>query len=216
MVGQGRLRSHRGPSTTRRSAWQRVRWRRGLAALLAGSACWVALGIFSPTPPAGVTVLVARSTLPTGHVLADGDVERRVLPSSAAPRSAVTDAGTVAGRPLAAPVDAGEVLTAARIGSGARLDGHPPGTRAVHVPLADPAALGRVARGDRVDVVAVVDGTVVVASAVVLDLDAADGGLLEARARGVTLAVPEARVGPLTIAALDPAGRGGVHIAQRA
>lgn len=189
--------------------------RRALAAVLAGLAWWIALGILAPDPPPGTTVLVAAGPLPAGHVLTPQDLLRRTYPPHAVPPAALRDDQALVGRHLASPLDAGELLTSTRVGASALLAGQESSTRAVHVPVADPGALARLGPGDRVDVVAVADGSVVVGAAVVLAIDDASAGPLADRARGLTLAVPEARVGPLTSAALDAAGRGGVHLAQR-
>ena len=206
---------HRPPQGARRRAWRRVQARRALAAVLAGLAWWVALGILAPDPPPGMTVLVAAGPLPAGHVLGPQDLLRRTYSPDAVPRAAIRDDRSLVGRHLASPLDAGELLTTTRVGASALLAGQASGTRAVHVPVADPGALARLGPGDRVDVVAVADGSVVVGAAVVLAIDDTSAGPHAERARGLTLAVPESRVGPLTSAALDAAGRGGVHLAQR-
>lgn len=205
----------RPPRGPRRRAWRHVQSRRAVAALLAGAAWWIALGILAPEPPAGTTVFVAASALPAGHVLTPGDLSTRTHPPDAVPDAAIRDDQALVGRHLAAPLDVGELLTTTRVGGSSLLTAQEAGTRAVHVPVADPGGLTRLGPGDRVDVIAVSDGVVVVPAAVVLAIDHAGAGPLSDRARGLTLAVPEARVGPLTSTALDAAGRGGVHLAQR-
>lgn len=181
--------------------------------LLAAAAGWLLLGPYGvrATPPT-TAALVATSDLPPGHVLGPDDVTRRDLPSEAVPGAALGDPAWVIGRRLAAAVTRGETLTNVRVRGGAGL---PAGLRGVHVPLADPAAVAGLAAGDHVDVVAVADGGVVVTDAVVLDVDRATSGPFGGAdsARGLTLAVPVERVGPLTSAALG--GRGGVHTAVR-
>ena len=205
-----------GPALgARRRAWRRVQARRVAAAVLAGVAWWIALGILAPDPPPGTTVYVAAGPLAVGHELTPQDLRRQSFPPQAVPSAALRDEQELLGRHLASPLDAGELLTSTRVGGSALLVGQASGTRAVHVPVADPGSLARLGTGDRVDVVAVADGSVVASAAVVLAIDDASTGPLAERARGLTLAVPEARVGPLTSAALDAAGRGGVHLAQR-
>lgn len=207
----GRDRRTRGP---RAAAWRRVVLRRLAAAVLAGVACWLALGPYAarggpPTSPA----VVATADLPLGHVLRPDDLRVRAIPQEAVPAAALREVGPALGRPLTAAVGEGETVTATRVRSGG--PPLPPGQRALHVPLADPGAAARLAAGDHVDLVAVADGALVVADAVVVDIDrATTGGFGASEAgRGLTVAVPADKVGALTAAALG--ARGGVHVAAR-
>lgn len=188
--------------------------RRVGAGLLAATACGLALGPFAERrDPAMAEALVVTGALPIGHVLRADDVTVRPLPRDAIPAAALRTPDQAIGRPLAAAVTDGELLTTPRV----RTAGPPlpAGRRAVHVPLADPGAAARLAAGDHVDLVAVADGAIVAPDAVVVDVDRADTGAFGTgpSARGLTVAVPAERAGPLTTAALGP--RGGVHAAAR-
>jgi Flp pilus assembly protein CpaB len=149
--------------------------RRILSATLAGAAVVGCLAI-ARTPEGGprVTVLVAARDLPTGHELRPTDLVVQSRPSGYAPSTPLPAGGEVSGRQLAAPVGAGEVLTAARLVGAGLLDGQPAGTRAVHVPVADPGALAMVRPGDTVDLVAST-GDTVAAAVTVLTVDAGSG-----------------------------------------
>lgn len=103
-------------------------------------------------------VVVAARALPAGHALTAGDLVLATRPAPLVPRGALTevpDTGT-----LTAGVDAGEVLTSARLapgGLGPVAALVPAGRRAVAVPV-DPGATLRVTTGDRVDLLAPADG----------------------------------------------------------
>lgn len=204
-------RAARGP---RARAWRRVVLRRVASGLCASAVCWLVLGPYAerggpPTAPG----LVSTADLPVGHVLRADDLTTTRLPLAALPGSALAAPDQAVGRPLAAAVGRGELLTTSRVRTGGPL--LPAGSRAVHVPLLDAPAAARCAAGDHIDLVAVADGEVVVADAVVIEVDRADTGAFGAApaARGLTVAVPAHRVGPLTTAALGP--RGGLHAAVR-
>lgn len=105
-----------------------------------------------------VPVVVAARALPAGHTLRAGDLVTATRPAPLVPREALTEvpgSGT-----LTAGVDAGEVLTSARLapgGLGPVAALVPAGRRAVAVPV-DPGAMLRVTPGDRVDLLAAADG----------------------------------------------------------
>lgn len=199
---------------SRAARWRRVRLRRVVTGLCASVACWLALGPYgvrggTPTAP----TLVSAADLPLGHVLRPGDVSVRDLPREAVPAAALRDPTQAVGRPLAVTITEGEILTTVRVRAGGP---HlAPGSRAVHIPLQVASAADRLAAGDHVDLVAISDGALVAADAVVVEVDKATAGAFGAveSGRGLTVAVPTDRAGPLTSAALG--GRGGVHVVLR-
>jgi pilus assembly protein CpaB len=153
------------------------------------------------TAPQTTPVVVARTTLAAGQHIASGDVEVRHWPVSLLPQGVVGQPSTVVGRVLAAPVAAGEALTASRWVGPGLLAGQPPGLVAAVVPLIDDAA-GLLARpGVRVDVVAS-SGDVVARDAVVLAVPEAAAqspggwGLAEGTPDSVVVAV-EAEIAPV-------------------
>ena len=127
--------------------------RRWLAAGLAGLA--VLVGLRGTTPPAAPTtaVVVAARDLPGGSPLSPDDLEVRRLPDDAVPSGAAARAGPLAGRTLAAPVRAGEVLTDQRVVSPDLAAGYP-GLVTVPVRVAEAGVLRLLRVGDVVDLVA--------------------------------------------------------------
>jgi pilus assembly protein CpaB len=163
-----------------------------------------------PAPsPAGdaraptVPLVVAAGDLPAGTVLTEADLAVARLPPDVSPEGAAAESDALLGRVLAAPVRAGEPLTDVRlVGTGvtALL---PPGQVAAPVRLADLAVAALVRSGDRVDVLATVEGST---TAEVV----AEGALVVAASGGPTGDDPGAgllllAVGPETAARLAAA-----------
>jgi Flp pilus assembly protein CpaB len=127
-----------------------LRRRRPLAALLTAVA--VAAGLHAaaaPTPPhAGV--LVAARDLPSGVVLAPGDLTRASYAAGTAPTGV---AAAPVGRTLAAPLRRGEPVTDVRLVGPGLVRGHP-GLVAVPVRLPDAGMVALLRVGDRIDLVA--------------------------------------------------------------
>ena len=130
--------------------------RRWLAAGLAGLAVLFALwGTGPPSPPTRSVVVAARD-LPGGQALTAADLVVRRVPESSVPSGAAS-ARTLAGRTLAAPVRAGEVLTDRRVVAPSLVAGYP-GLVAVPVRVAEAGVLRLLRVGDAVDVVAASPG----------------------------------------------------------
>ncbi len=141
--------------TDLRRRWHRfvVLRRRWLAAALAGLAVLVGLRGTAPPDPTTRAVAVAARDLPGGQSLSAGDLAVRRLPPEAVPSGATATTGDWAGRTLAAPVRAGEVLTDRRVVAPGLAAGYP-GLVAVPVRVAEAGVLGLLRVGDAVDVVA--------------------------------------------------------------
>lgn len=124
--------------------------RRPLAALCVGIA--VAAGVHGVTapPPPTVEVLGAARDLPAGAVLGDDDLNLVALPPDAVPEGSIADA---AGRTLAAPVRAGEVITDVRLVGSDLADAHPDLTT-LPVRLPDAGLADLLESGDRIDLIA--------------------------------------------------------------
>ena len=137
-----------------------LRRRRLLAAGLVAVAVWAGLSATASPAPQTVPVLVAVRDLPAGTTLATGDVVSVGFRPDTAPSDVVADPAAVAGRLLAAPVTAGEPITAVRL-VGADLAAAHPGLQAVPLRLPDPEMVALLEVGDRIDLVATVpeDGT---------------------------------------------------------
>lgn len=193
-------------------------WRRGVAALLLASAAGLTVDAVAARPPTGVPVLVASRDLPAGHRVGTDDLREVRVPAAAVP-DGVLPTAELAGAVLSAPLRRGEPVTDARVGTRGLLTGAPPGTLAVPVPLADPAALHLVEPGSEVAVLAGPDldgfsgaGEVLVPSAVVLAVRAGDGGsLLGAAGEGASVVLALDRAEAVRVAAV--AGRRAVTVA---
>jgi pilus assembly protein CpaB len=214
----------RGAAETRapsRSALRRLmRLRRVAAASLVGLATWLILGAALPAPPAGVAVLEVTRDLPAGAVLRAEDV-RRAMRTPPRATGALSEPALAVGQRLAAPIGAGETLTATRLLATGPLTRLASTERAVHVPLSDPGIARVLQSGDRVDLFRVADGARVADDLVVLAVDApADPdrwgpGTAGQEAGGVLVAVPARLTGPVVQAAQGIGRTGGVQVVLR-
>ncbi|WP_114422444.1 SAF domain-containing protein [Nocardioides houyundeii] len=177
--------------------------RRLLAFGCAAAAAAAAVTATAPPPAPSERVLVATRDLPSGTVLAPGDLTRAAWPAGAAPDGAVRLA---VGRTLAAPVRRGEPMTDLRLTTPGLLQGYP-GLVAVPVRVPDPAVVALLRVGDRVDLLAADPETataeVVARSAEVLALPSE----VESPAQGVTgrlvvLGLAADEVAPVSVAAV--------------
>ena len=105
-----------------------------------------------------VPVVRAARDLDRGTVLASGDLEVVGVPVAFAPPGAVPTADAVVGRALLTDLDAGEAVTATRLGTraGPIAAQVPAGFRAFTIPVAIPD--GALRPGDRVDVLGAFGG----------------------------------------------------------
>ncbi|GAA1469659.1 Flp pilus assembly protein CpaB [Nocardiopsis exhalans] len=146
------------------------RYRRAVAAVLAALAAISAVLVLRPPPEPGTEVLVAARDLDAASPLSGDDLTSLLLPDRVVPDGALRpkttapeadSAGEAALSPppgpvgllLNAPVRRGEVLTDARLSDPPALP-YGPDLVAVPVRVADPGAVGLLAPGSRVDVLA--------------------------------------------------------------
>lgn len=168
--------------------------RRLLAAALTAVAVAAGLHAAAAPPPSRVRVSVAAHDLPSGTVLAPGDLRTVDFAPGSVPAGARADA---TGRTLAAPLRAGEPVTDVRLVGPALTDGYP-GLTAVPVRLPDPGMVDLLTVGDRIDLVSADPhggGATVVASDV--PVLAVPDGPAEASATGLT--------GRLVVVGAEPA-----------
>lgn len=141
--------------------------RRLLAAILAAVAAVSGVHAATAPPPPAVTVLTAAHDLPAGAVVGHDDL----VPVEFAPASVPADVvDQPVGRTLAAPLSAGEAVTAVRV-LGPALTGSDPTRTALPVRLPDAAMADLLDVGDRIDLIATdpqTPGSDVVASDVVV------------------------------------------------
>ncbi|WP_300399744.1 Flp pilus assembly protein CpaB [Nocardioides sp.] len=206
--------------STPRARLDRARWgvrravlrrRRLLAALLSAVAVWAGLSAVSPSPEGTVPVLVAARDLPAGLTISADDLTTVDFRPGSEPSGAVGSEADVAGRLLAAPLGAGEPVTAVRL-VGADLAQAHPGRRSVPVRLPDPGMVALLEVGDLVDLVATDpeqgDVTTVAHAVPVLALPQegeAGSGVTASGLPGrlVIVALSPAEVAPVTAAALS-------------
>jgi Flp pilus assembly protein CpaB len=140
----------------RRSVRRRVlARRRPLAALCAAVAVLVGLRVGAPPPPARVPVPVAAHDLPAGTVVDADDLTTAAFAAGTEPASLPDDP---VGRVLAAPVGAGEAVTAARLVGTGLAAAHPDLT-VMPVRLPDAGVVELLRPGDRIDLVAADPGS---------------------------------------------------------
>jgi hypothetical protein len=127
--------------------------RRPAAAVLAAAAVVTGIHAARPTAPATQQAVVVAEDLPAGHLLEQADVRTQEVAHDMLPSGAVDMDDLPVGRPLAAPVRAGQLLTDLSVVSARALQAHPPGTVLATVRVTDPAATEAIAVGDRVSVI---------------------------------------------------------------
>ncbi|NUS02342.1 MAG: hypothetical protein HOV97_07230 [Nonomuraea sp.] len=157
------------PDGPRRRGARRSRWRRWLAAVLAGAAALVTIGALRPAPADGVgaPTLVALREVAAGEVVSADDVELVNRPGSERPATALTAPEAAVGRTAAGPIGAREVLTPERLVGDGLLAGQPSDHVALSVPVVDASSVG-VRPGNRVDLYATGSGARVASDVVVL------------------------------------------------
>ncbi len=145
----------------------------------------VLLSLRPGTPPAGtspdptVPVVVAATDLPAGAVLDGSGLVVVGMPPGVRPTGSSAEVADLAGRVLAAPLRSGEPVTDVRVVGAGVTALLPPGQVAAPVRPADLAVAALVRAGDRVDVLATVEGSataeVVARGALVLSADGRSG-----------------------------------------
>lgn len=161
------------------------------AACLAGALVVVVREV-RPPPPRTVAVVVAARTVPAGSVLATADVVVAEVPERARQPGALVAVGEAVGRRLGSGLLPGEALTASRLVPRGPMDGLPRGRVALHVLVADPAAVALLAPGLVVTAYPAVGGEPLARSVEVLSVDPP----------------PDVPTGPMDVG--TPAGRGVV------
>jgi hypothetical protein len=130
-----------------------LRHRRGIAVTLTALAVYLAVQAATAAPPARVQTWVAARDLPSGTVLRSGDLAEAGFAPGTVPGSAVSDASSVLGRTLAAPLGEGVPLTTGSVVADGWLKDRA-GLAAVPLRVTDPAVVGLLGVGDTVRLVA--------------------------------------------------------------
>jgi Flp pilus assembly protein CpaB len=140
--------------------------------------------------------MVVVRDLPAGHLLEAADVQPEDVPTHLLPDGATTPQDLPLGRPVAAAMRSGELLTDLSIVSPTALVGHPEDTVLATVRITDPAATETVAVGDRVSVISADlraggPATVVARRVLVVSLPGEQEAAALGQGRPVVLAVDE-------------------------
>ena len=131
-----------------------LRYRRLLAAALAGFGVFFALSAVTAAP-ASRSVLVAARDLDSGVTVTADDVRTVEVPQESAPRQSATKPSDVVGRLTSGAMRQGEVLSDRRTIAAGPLGGFGPGRVLTSIRVTDAGVLGLLRTGDTVDVMAV-------------------------------------------------------------
>ncbi|MFF2244711.1 RcpC/CpaB family pilus assembly protein [Arthrobacter sp. NPDC058130] len=146
-------RTPRGRPSPRRLRGWLDRNRRLLAALLFCVPAGLTVQQLTPAPADTVMAFAAAADLPAGKTLEPGDVSRVRVPPGLVPAGSPGSETSFEGKQLAAPLRHGQLLTDAQVLGPGLLAGSPPGSAAVPLRMADPAAIQLVSPGQLVNVV---------------------------------------------------------------
>ena len=127
--------------------------RRLLAAVFTGLAVLTALSALSREPD-GISVLVARHDLRSGHVLTASDLRTTTMPPAARPSNTL-GRGAAIGRRVAGPMRAGEAITDYRVLQDDALSGYAADAVLTTIRVDRADGLTGLHVGDRIDVIAV-------------------------------------------------------------
>jgi Flp pilus assembly protein CpaB len=134
---------------------------RGLRKILAAALALAgaALLVIDAADPHETSVIVVTHDLAPGHIIAESDIELKIVPADHLPEGVARSKDEVLERTLAGAARQGEILTDVRTLSPriASLATNDPDARIVAVRVADPAIALLLRVGDRVDVIAAAD-----------------------------------------------------------
>lgn len=136
--------------------------RRTVAAALAFVAVWCGLGAVAPERTPTTRIVVAAHALSGGTRLAASDLTTVEMPSTLVPEGAVTDASTLAGAVVNAPIDARSPVTAASVAVGQALAR--PGYVVAALSVSNTALVASIHTGTRLDIIATGEKPVTLAS----------------------------------------------------
>lgn len=131
----------------------RAKYRRMIAALLAGIAAAMTILFFAPHMEPTRSIVVAARDLPTGHHIAAADLATVNLASDAIPPSSTRRFEEITGQQLAVPIEQGSPIPKSSLLGPDLLTGAPPGTSAVPVRASDAEGTSILRPGMRVNVV---------------------------------------------------------------
>ncbi|MCA5892954.1 Flp pilus assembly protein CpaB [Isoptericola sp. NEAU-Y5] len=143
-----------------RRRWRTLAWRSRhvAAAVCCGLAAAVVVQALRPAPPTTVDVVVPAHRLAAGESLRPDDLTTRTVPAALVPADVLTDADDAVGRAPAVALPAGLPLHPDLLPGGGAVAQAPDGTVVVPVRL-DQASAGWLRPGDRVDLLALGDGS---------------------------------------------------------
>lgn len=155
--------------TTRQLRRLFLRYRRLIAATLAGAAVWVVVSVLAPAPPPTTPVVVAATDLAGGTAIRFSDLALVQMPSKLVAGGVTATPALLVGQTLAAPVRAGEAITDRRVVGDALVAGYADGLVATPVRIEDADVTSLLRVGDHLDVYASVGDGLTPARRVVTD-----------------------------------------------
>ena len=129
-----------------------VRYRRSIAATLAGLGTLIALSIVIPSPGSQTKVLVATGALSAGTTLTASDFTQKTLPDDLAWSTLQGDPGELIGRVLAHSISANQPISSSDLIGSGLLTGLPGNYVAVSLPVSASTSASLLNVGNMIDV----------------------------------------------------------------
>ena len=129
-----------------------VRYRRSIAATLAGLGTLIALSIVIPSPGSQTKVLVATGALSAGTTLTASDFTQKTLPDDLAWSTLQGDPGELVGRVLAHSISANQPISSSDLIGSGLLTGLPENYVAVSLPVSASTSASLLNVGNVIDV----------------------------------------------------------------
>jgi len=137
----------------RRLSGALIRNRRLAVALLLCVAAGIAVQQLTPAPAATVHALAATRDLPAGKALEAADVAILKFPQGMLPGGSYSDPASLQGKQLAIALRQGQLISDTQLLGPGLLAGHPPGSAAVPLRMADAPSIQLVSPGELINVV---------------------------------------------------------------
>jgi pilus assembly protein CpaB len=127
--------------------------RRLTVALLLCIAAGITVEQLTPAPDDTVGALAATRDLPAGETLDPADLAVLDIPRGLLPGGSFSDSASLQGKQLAIPLRQGQLISDSQLLGPGLLAGHPPGSVAVPLRIADPSSAQLVSPGQLINVV---------------------------------------------------------------
>lgn len=137
----------------RRLSGALIRNRRLAVALLLCVAAGIAVQQLTPAPAATVHAVAAARDLPAGKTIEAADVAILKFPQGVLPGGSYSDPASLTGKQLAIALRQGQLISDTQLLGPGLLAGHPPGSAAVPLRMADAPSIQLVSPGELINVV---------------------------------------------------------------